>query len=77
MKKIEPYDLMYEHVSKAKKNHQTNETIIHNFCQQTHEWLPYEEFQIDMRKSNNKQKFTIYDIIYKKLKHPSMPLHLF
>jgi hypothetical protein len=67
MKKIEPYDLMYEHVSKAqKKNHQTNETIIHKCCQQAHEWLPYEEFPIDMRKSNDKQKFTIYDIIYKK-----------
>jgi 4-hydroxy-3-methylbut-2-en-1-yl diphosphate synthase IspG/GcpE len=74
MKKIEPYDLMHEHVSK--KNHQTNETLILNCCQQAHEWLPYEEFSIDMKKSNNEQKFTIYDIIYKKLKHPSMPLHL-
>jgi hypothetical protein len=76
MQEIEPYDLMYEHVSKAKKNHQINETI-HNCCQQAHEWLPYEEFPIDMRKSNDKQKFTIYDIIHKKLKHPSMLLHLF
>jgi inorganic triphosphatase YgiF len=67
---------MYEHLSKAKKNHQTNETLIHKFFQQAHEWLPSEEFSLDMRKSNEEQKITLYDIVYKKIKHPSMPLHL-
>jgi len=65
MKEIEPYDLMYEHVSKAKKNHQTNETLICNCYQQAHEWLPYEEFSIDMRKSNDNKNLQ-YMIVFTK-----------
>jgi hypothetical protein len=41
------------------------------------ECIPYEEFSTNMKKFNDEQRFIVDDIIYKKHKHPSKPLHIF
>jgi hypothetical protein len=41
------------------------------------ECIPYEEFSTNMKKCNDEQRCIINDIIHKKHKYPSKPLHIF
>ncbi len=41
------------------------------------ERIPYEEFLTNMKKHNDEQRCIIDDIIHKKHKYPSKPLHIF
>jgi hypothetical protein len=41
------------------------------------ECIPYEEFSTNMTKLNDEQRLIVDDIILKKHKYPSKPLHIF
>jgi hypothetical protein len=45
--------------------------------QQIDEHVPYEKFASQLREFNDEQKIIIDDILYKKNKNPTKPLHNF
>jgi hypothetical protein len=46
-------------------------------CQQVDEHAPYEKNASQMRELNDEQRIIMDDILYKKNKNPTKPLHFF
>jgi hypothetical protein len=51
--------------------------VIMHVCQQVDEHIPYEKNASQMRELNDEQKIIVDDILYKKNKNPTEPLHIF
>jgi hypothetical protein len=76
MKEVEPYDLMFENHMQPKKKSSKNLLVMHVY-QQIDEHVPYEKFASQLKEFNDEQKIIVDDILYKKNKNPTKPLHIF
>ncbi len=46
-------------------------------CQQVDKCVPYQKIASQMREHNDEQRIIMDDILYKKNKNPTKPLHFF
>jgi hypothetical protein len=76
IKEIKPYDLKYKNNTKSKDNYFKNRLTTYIDSNNVDECLPYKSFSTKMRKFNNEQSTLVDDVLLKKEKHPSNPLHI-